>query len=503
MFKRFASHKQFSLFCLILGLLLATQFVVHTEKLYATGNVYYVAPNGSDQNGGSENAPWGTFSYALKTLRPGDTLTLKNGTYNQTLNITVSGTETAPITIRAENDGGAIIDGQGVQIPFNIFGSSQTPYHDIIVEGIRCQNSKESVVAINYVDRVTLKRVSAYGAGSGNYHVFDIYKSTHLLLEDIIASGSGRVMYDVLDSQYVTLRRCWGRWVSHSGGGGPNYIVQIYGSDDCIVENLVGTVASGITDVVGGIAVWCNTNNVSANRNKIFGNVLYGGFLSWAYCCSSAIHRIEGNRFINNVSINNQYGFFQRADADMRASNLTIVGNISQAFALQETSDPKDADFEIKGDVRNSIFLSGDIGFNIVNSSHLTSFTNAYNGLYQLGRPYIGIASQGLGEIAVDPGFNTSKYSKGGYLFVPDESPLKNSGEVGTPMGAEVLYRYQNGALTSEPLWPWPMEDRIFAETGVGVTWEANGGLWKTLEGVYLPGALIYYAKPGTPRLNQ
>lgn len=52
-------------------------------------------------------------------------------------------------------------------------------------------------------------------------------------------------------------------------------------------------------------------------------------------------------------------------------------------------------------------------------------------------------------------------------------------------MGAEVLYRYKDGALTRQRLWPWPMEDRIRAETGISVTWEAQGGLWRTLDGVY------------------
>ncbi len=54
-----------------------------------------------------------------------------------------------------------------------------------------------------------------------------------------------------------------------------------------------------------------------------------------------------------------------------------------------------------------------------------------------------------------------------------------------------ILYKYQNGILTTGELWPWPMEDRIFAETGVSVTWEVNGGLWKTLDGVYSAGDTI------------
>ena len=62
---------------------------------------------------------------------------------------------------------------------------------------------------------------------------------------------------------------------------------------------------------------------------------------------------------------------------------------------------------------------------------------------------------------------------------------LRGLGEGGADIGAEVLYRYENGVLTNKPLWPWPMEDRIYKELGTSVTYASKGGLWKTLEGVY------------------
>jgi len=40
------------------------------------------------------------------------------------------------------------------------------------------------------------------------------------------------------------------------------------------------------------------------------------------------------------------------------------------------------------------------------------------------------------------------------------------------------------------------MEDRIKNEAGVSVTWEANGGLWKTLDSVY--DAVPSYCGDGT-----
>ena len=50
--------------------------------------------------------------------------------------------------------------------------------------------------------------------------------------------------------------------------------------------------------------------------------------------------------------------------------------------------------------------------------------------------------------------------------------------------------------LTNKPLWPWPMEERVKAESGVSVTWESDGGLWKTLGGVYGGSSTLPTATP-------
>ncbi len=62
---------------------------------------------------------------------------------------------------------------------------------------------------------------------------------------------------------------------------------------------------------------------------------------------------------------------------------------------------------------------------------------------------------------------------------------LQGKGQNGADIGANILYEYQDGVLTNQPLWPWPMENRIMAEKGISVTWASNGGIWETLNGVY------------------
>jgi hypothetical protein len=47
----------------------------------------------------------------------------------------------------------------------------------------------------------------------------------------------------------------------------------------------------------------------------------------------------------------------------------------------------------------------------------------------------------------VDPQLGACK------VFVPEGSPMKRAGKNGADIGANILYRYQNGELTSQRLW--------------------------------------------------
>ena len=72
------------------------------SSVQAAGITYYIATNGSDSNPGTELKPWLTLQKATTTLMPGDTVLVKNGTYNkQGIAINRSGTATAWITYKA------------------------------------------------------------------------------------------------------------------------------------------------------------------------------------------------------------------------------------------------------------------------------------------------------------------------------------------------------------------------------------------------------------------
>lgn len=77
---------------------------------------YYVAPDGSDRNPGTEELPFRTIQKAARSAAPGSTVYIKQGRYNERVVIKVSGnSEQGFITFRPYMDDKVIIDGSGLR----------------------------------------------------------------------------------------------------------------------------------------------------------------------------------------------------------------------------------------------------------------------------------------------------------------------------------------------------------------------------------------------------
>ena len=73
--------------------------------------VYYLSPSGDDSGPGSLAKPFATLQTAVVHLAPGDTLLLRQGTYYGAVQITQSGTATAPISLAAYPGENPLLDG--------------------------------------------------------------------------------------------------------------------------------------------------------------------------------------------------------------------------------------------------------------------------------------------------------------------------------------------------------------------------------------------------------
>ena len=81
------------------------------------GATYYVAPSGEDSSPGSQAQPWQTLQKAANTLRAGDTVWVRSGTYRERVLPANSGTEGQEIVYAAYPGEVVTLDGSGILMP--------------------------------------------------------------------------------------------------------------------------------------------------------------------------------------------------------------------------------------------------------------------------------------------------------------------------------------------------------------------------------------------------
>ena len=193
-----------------------------------------------------------------------------------------------------------------------------------------------------------------------------------------------------------------------------------------------------------------------------------------------------GNSFENCVGIGSYYGLWWNNQTDFTVDNLTLISGYVGVMFTDGYDNAGDDEIDMKNSIIQNFTCGRDYYPGDTPNGGTRSYT--YNDLYNNTGDFCE-TSQGTGEFDTNPAFDTSTYGYGAYLIQP--SALDGLGSAGGNIGAEVLYRYEDGSITTTPLWPWPMEGRILAESGFSPTYSVDqgssetGGIWKTLAGVY------------------
>lgn len=405
----------------------------------ARAETYYISPTGRDTNTGrSTTQPWQTFERAWLNLFPGDTLILMDGVYQQTLKPTQrNGTPTEPITVRAQNDGKAIIDGEGIRETVKLEHWGAGPIGSYyVIEGIVARNSSGAVYQIAF-DNNVLRRVSGYDAYTdGNEHVFTITGNNNVV-EDCIAAGSGRKMIVVFLGSNNVIRRCFANWQSWDGREwhdawpwGDN--IQIYNASDNIIENSIsyGSVP------LWGLSIQANGPDAISSGNKILG--------------SMAI-----NAGMNADGTPRRWASTRPGPTDhtlMRDFNWPSQRTGLMLLTIGELSDTLIQDVVSWGNA--GLGLSTLIGDEAeANNNRLVRATISNNGLDNPSH-FGGTGAEVHGN-EID-------------VFEVENVKVEGANQYnGT--GALIQNRYVNGFLTTAPLWPWPMEDRVQDELGLSV----------------------------------
>ncbi|MCP3686659.1 MAG: hypothetical protein GY861_28815, partial [bacterium] len=92
-------------------LLIVLTFLITATNLTCNAATYYISKDGSDSNSGTSSRPWRTIGKANSTLRAGDTVYIRRGTYRETIRPSRSGTRGNEITYARYSNDEVIITG--------------------------------------------------------------------------------------------------------------------------------------------------------------------------------------------------------------------------------------------------------------------------------------------------------------------------------------------------------------------------------------------------------
>jgi hypothetical protein len=330
------------------------------------------------------------------------------------------GTSANPITIKALNDGKVLIHGQNARAPVQL---SQNDY--FVLEGFNacCSDShvvslSGSVGAVDGSDYTIVRRVVAWDAAiNGNSKPFQVAHSQGILLEDVAGFGTGRKIFEIFRSNKVTIRRAWGRWEG-STRSGPKYTFACkYRSYESTCENLIGT--------------WSG----EAQPASVSPDHLYAVF--------------------SGAGLEANDDPWQEPDRDYDA-HLKVLGSIAYLEHSAQHVPPRGV-FYTKN---NGMEIKDVISYIGPGSpSHIKPFLLGPSGV----TPVKGLTATNITSIGGATDQLSSDWKVTNHRDVATTSSAVNIFTDST--GARVCYRYVNGTLTTTPLWPWPMNQRILEAT--------------------------------------
>jgi hypothetical protein len=396
---------------------------------------YYAAPNGGGN--GTASSPF-TIQKFWAVAAPGKTLCLLDGTYQGSSNLiqppqSLSGTSSAPIVIRAYNDGGALIDGQFVSPPIAL---SRNSY--FVIQGLNAKSGSYSVIRLGEKsNNNVLRRIVAWDAlfedmagGHTNGEIIGIHDSTYNLVEDVGAFGMGRKLVNATQGgNDNTFRRIW---------------IRVEGSAD----KPVAALSLGYNNYRG---LW---ENVLATWNQDYMPQQY-------FSSQDGVTR-------TNYQIGTTHGLFAvdilYGDICANTKLLGSLAYLPSRARISTANEPRLTWLRRMGclSVRDVASVV-DPAHGSFNSVRALAFENTEGLGTATNLSASNLTSQhgSLNDIFATPPWEVNNAS------VSSGSTITVSPWTSTTLGANLCSRYVNGVKTTTPLWPWPMNERIKQATAV------------------------------------
>lgn len=392
------------------------------------GGVYYMSAVGSDLNSGLESFPFKTFKHAFTKMKSGDTLIVKDGTYDQRLGEwkwlnSVKVPTSIPPSGTPEKY--TIVRGQNVRAIVNSIKMVGASY--VRIEGFKSLGKIDT----DNSDHIIYKKIAAKGGISTTL-------SSYITKEDVWSWNDNRYTIHNFKSSHITDNRVIAR-LDDLGKPAllPVGAISHYLTNNSVIANALLFDVSGTFSQPYDLVY---SSNPKSGNNQLWGVIGFN-----AETQLGGLYPADGGG--NNYEINNSviWGTSKRcirfnALAPIRIKNNTCGENGGESIVS------KNASLE----VQNNIFYKNGGGI-------LGGIISCDNNVFYLSG---SIPAGCKNSIAENPQIK----------WLP-KSPIAGK-------GANVLKKYNvseaGGVLkvseTTQNLWPWPYEDLIKADMCEGIT---------------------------------
>jgi hypothetical protein len=448
----------------------------------AVSSVHYLGPSGSDAAPGTREQPWLSFGFAVPRLQPGDTLILLDGVYQRgstgypDIHCDAgikSGTPSRLITLRADHERAALIDGDGRAPSFFMQGCSYW-----VVDGLRARSADAADAPM------TSEAGSVFVLGGDNHHVIlrrllashpNRFRHTHGVR---IGEASSDVLvtecevYDYHQNAFETARTTsveFRRNYSHSrqdadlpggfatedktrGDVGVLFEETRFGlAENNVVESAkTGVRVMGRSEVVPSDLPALAADPVTGNR--VLGNIVIApsdsSFRVDSRCmgqmpCTETTRIVVNTDLTDNVAVGGPAGISSAGAVATRISQFTSVGakvGVSMVLASDNLGLRSDSS------TVNALAIGYDIaGFRSAGEVTWGFDHCATSGT--AGQAFVPMDAHVTSPIAADSTLGQCA------VAIPAASPLKGAGAGGRDVGANAVGRYEGGVLTALSLW--------------------------------------------------
>ena len=169
----------------------------------AAAREYFVSVNGSDKASGCKEAPFRTVEYALSVVSPGDTVTLRGGSYTERVIFRVS-----DLTLRGMPGEKVYWDGQRKLLnAITFFNKDKITIDNLVMKGI-ITTKREYIRAVNS-SNIKLSRIFFDGRWANGYAPTPLYSSLckNVLVENCVTMKSFRGLH-FIQTDGIKIRNC-------------------------------------------------------------------------------------------------------------------------------------------------------------------------------------------------------------------------------------------------------------------------------------------------------